>query len=291
MANDNTIIPKFLTEKRSILLFFGSVFVFAVIFIAIYNPAGDMRTSEALLQLKTYIYTTIQVVAGFLMLSLSRIIFYFLQRHHAIKKHHYILWLIGEIVVIVLSLTIIAVLLNAPNNDLDALQLLRRVATNTAAILVMPYSLTVLIFFLREKHREIEKLNKVISTMEEKPVTGDHLNFYDRGGKLSFSIQRDKVLYIEAADNYSNIHYLNEEKEETIILHNSMKQIDESGLYQGLLRCHRSFMVNIKNVKLVRKDRDGLVLELVQGSRTIPVSRTYNERVVRHFANISSPTQ
>lgn len=290
MAKNDSNIPKFLTEKRSIFLFLGSVFIFAVVFIAIYKPAGYMRTGEALSHWNTYIYTAIQVVTGFLLLVLSRVSLYHFMKRHSLKKHYYLFWLLGEVVLIILVLTLLAVLLNAAN-DLDGFQLMWRVAINTGAVLFIPYVLTVLIFTLREKHHEIEQLNKLISSMEEKPTMGDHFNFYDRGGKLSFSTRRENVLYLEAADNYCNIHYINEGKEDTIILHNSMKQIDESELYQGLLRCHRSYMVNIDNVKLLRKERDGLVLELTQGARTIPVSRTYNERVVRHFANMPSSAQ
>ena len=106
----------------------------------------------------------------------------------------------------------------------------------------------------------------------------------DRGGKLAFSTRRGNVLYIEAADNYSNIHYINEDKEDTFILHNSMKQLDSSDEYKSLLRCHRGYMVNIDNVKLLKKEKGILVLELTQGARSIPVSKTYTDRVVRFFA-------
>lgn len=290
MVKNDPNIPDFLTEKKSILLFLGSVFLFAVIFIAIYKPAGYMRTDEALSHWNTYIYTAIQVVTGFVILVVSRILLYWFAKKHRLKRHYYLFWLFGEVVFIILILTLLAVLLNARNN-LDGFQLMWRVTYNTAAVLFIPYVISVLLFLLREKHHQIEELNKLISTMEAKPTMGDHFNFYDRGGKLSFSTRRENVLYLEAADNYCNIHYINEGKEDTIILHNSMKQIDESDFYTGLLRCHRSYMVNIENVKLLRKDRDGLVLELAQGTHAIPVSRTYNERVVRHFANMPSSAQ
>ena len=62
-----------------------------------------------------------------------------------------------------------------------------------------------------------------------------------------------------------------------------MKHLDEDERYKGLMRCHKGYMVNIDNVKLLRKEKDGILLELIQDARTIPVSRTYNEQVVKVF--------
>ena len=140
-------------------------------------------------------------------------------------------------------------------------------------------------FYLDDRRRQIAVLQRVVNSMTESGLNeNDNINFHDRGGKLAFSTRRGNVLYIEAADNYSNIHYINEDKEDTFILHNSMKQLDSSDEYKSLLRCHRGYMVNIDNVKLLKKEKGILVLELTQGARSIPVSKTYTDRVVRFFA-------
>lgn len=195
-----------------------------------------------------------------------------------------LLWIAGELVLISFILTIIASLINADEN-LRFYDLLGRVSFNITTILVIPYAGTTLILMLRERRQQIEALKEYIEKQEEtRKDTTENMNFYALGGKLAFSTHRINVLYIESADNYSNIHYLNEGKEDTFILHNSLKNLDNAEKYPGLLRCHRGYMVNINNVKLIRKEKDGLVIELTQGGRAIPVSRTYNERVVKFFA-------
>ncbi len=279
-------IPKFLSEKRSITLFLVAVLFFAIFFIVVYKPAGYMRTSEALSNWDKKIYTAIQVFSGFIVLVVSRLMLYRFQKKHAMEQRHFIAWIAAEMVVIVLLLSVIASLLNAAE-EVDFVDLLWRVAMNVVSILFIPYVIAVLIFMLRERRQQIEELNELIDNhlSHDQPNT-ENMNFYDRGGKLAFSTRRENVLFVEAADNYSNIHYINENKEDTFILHNSMKNIDESEEYKGLLRCHRGYMVNIDNVKLLRKEKGGLVLELTKGARSIPVSRSYNERVVRFFAGI-----
>lgn len=286
MQKKHNNIPKFLSEKRSIWLFLLSVLFFAILFILVYKPAGFMRTSELLSPWNKYIYTAIQVFSGFIILLVSRIsLAHFLQRHDT-DFSGIALWIALEMIVITLVLSVIASLLNAAEG-LDFVELLWRVAVNIISILFIPYVITVLIFMLQDRRHQIDTLSKRIENMSGGNDMGnDNMNFYDRGGKLVFSTRRSNVLYVEAADNYSNIHYINEGKEETFILHNSMKQLDISENYPNLLRCHKSYMVNIDNVKLLRKEKEGLLLELAQGARSIPVSRTYNEKVVHFFASI-----
>ncbi|MBQ9588325.1 MAG: LytTR family transcriptional regulator DNA-binding domain-containing protein [Bacteroidales bacterium] len=247
-----------------------------------------MRATEFPSVWNKYLYTAIQIFIGFVILLFSRLLFYHQQQRHHFTAWTLVAWIISEIVVISLVLTFVASFLNADENY-DFRTLLWRVSLNIVSILVIPYGASVLILMLRERSHQIEELNNLIDKQQEQDLgSSENLNFYDRGGKLSFSTNRANVLYIEAADNYSNIHYINEGKEDTFILHNSMKQLDDPERYKGLLRCHRGYMVNIDNVKLLRKVKGILVLELTQGAKPIPVSRSYTERVVSFFAGSSS---
>jgi DNA-binding LytR/AlgR family response regulator len=56
-----------------------------------------------------------------------------------------------------------------------------------------------------------------------------------------------------------------------------------------LIRCHRSYMVNFDKVKVIRKDKDGLMLELdTLNAVDIPVSKTYVENVMKTFSRFSA---
>jgi DNA-binding LytR/AlgR family response regulator len=55
-----------------------------------------------------------------------------------------------------------------------------------------------------------------------------------------------------------------------------------------IIRCHRSYMVNFEKVKVIKKDKDGLKLELDNPSVTdIPVSKTYVDNVMQTFSKYS----
>ena len=121
-------------------------------------------------------------------------------------------------------------------------------------------------------------------TQAEEESRDDVIQFFDKGERLVFVTKRSNVLYIEAADNYTVIHYLSGDKEDSLVLHNSLKNISETFSSQGMVRCHRGYLVNLENVRYLRKEKDGLVLEIAYCDRLIPVSKTYAEDVVRQFA-------
>ena len=280
--------PHFLTQKRSILLFLICVVLFASTFVAIYRPLGVMRMSDSLSSLHLPFYTIIVVATGFGILLVSRILLYQYQKRRTMHIAGYALWILVEIIVFTFALTLLADSINM-RQDISFSQLMVRIFLDIVGILLVPYIVSILIFMLDEKRQEIDALHAMIPSKEqEKSLVGDTINFFDRGGRLVFATKKSNVLYIEASDNYTNIHYINEDHEDCFILHNSMKNVEGTYASIGMLRCHRGYLVNIENIKLIRKEKDSMVIELTQSSKTIPVSKTYVNKVAHSFAGNSS---
>jgi DNA-binding LytR/AlgR family response regulator len=64
------------------------------------------------------------------------------------------------------------------------------------------------------------------------------------------------------------------------MLRNTMKKLERELEKTLICRCHRSFMVNFENVKMVRLSGTNLFVYLNNKSQNrIPVSRTYIEQV------------
>lgn len=283
----NTInIPKFFFEMKSIWLFLATMLVVTLLFIVFYQPASFLRTEEPVSNLNIYIYTVIMVASGAGMFVISRMLLFYVQKKTTMEFFHFIIWMAVELIVISVLLTVIAFFLGNVA-QLPFSDMLWRVLLDFLSVIAVPYIISVLVFYLDYRRRLVQSLRHRLEMQADQLLPeGENINFYDRGGKLAFSTRRTNVLFIEAANNYSNIHYINEGKEDTFILRNSLKMLDDPEKYKGLLRCHRGFIVNIENVKLLRKDKDFLVLELTQGSRAIPVSDSYYQRVVQSFAGI-----
>ena len=272
-------IPRFLARWRSTIFFLAMVFIIATVFVLVYNPLSPPASWSRQL------YTTLLVGSGFVVLLLSRVLMHFVHKHHALYLWQYVAWGVSEVLVFIFGLAIFAFLLG-DGESFPALLL--RVSLDVVGILFVPYVITVLLFLLDEKKEEIARLRAIVATQNAQLHPQDEtFNFYDRGGRLALAMRSDSVLFIESADNYCNIHYVAEGRKETFILHNSMKYFDTWGGQSGLLRCHRRYIVNMRNVKLLRKEKDGLTLELSLDGGTVPVSRSYRDSVADAFAQLS----
>lgn len=279
-------IPKLLTQKRIVVLFFALVLLFCIFFVVVYRPIGLLQPQGILSSLDFRLYSIILVLIGLVVFSVSRRSLYLVQRRIRMSLGAYFIWIGCEFFVLIVLLTVAAWYLNE-NPNVSWLELSGRVIIDIVALLTMPYIVTVLVFLLQQKRLEIATLTDQLQ--ESKAVDSNEsrdevIQFYDKGDKLVFVTKRSNVLYIEAADNYTIIHYLSGDKEDTLILHNSLKNIAETFSSQGMVRCHRGFLVNLENVKYLRKEKDGLVLEIASCERLIPVSKTYAEDVVKQFA-------
>ena len=103
------------------------------------------------------------------------------------------------------------------------------------------------------------------------------MRFYDQQHNLKIVLTAPSILYIAAEENYVNIFYNENGRVRSYNLRSSMKAIDELCQDNGLMRCHRSFYINPAHVKVLRKDRDGIMYAELDAEdvRHIPVSKKY----------------
>ena len=107
------------------------------------------------------------------------------------------------------------------------------------------------------------------------------MRFYDDKHNLKLVVQSDTLLYIQADINYVNIYYTENSRVRSFMLRSSMKALDELCQDHGLIRCHRSFYINPPHVKVLRKDKEGVIYAELDAKdvRHIPVTKRYYERL------------
>ncbi len=159
---------------------------------------------------------------------------------------------------------------------------------NTALVLLLPYSALWFFFSWKDKKQQLEQL------IQGHPLTDNTKNmipFHDEKGILRFSVKLENLLYLEASDNYVNVHYLNKEKVGRLLLRNSMKNVEEGLKGTEVIRCHRSYMVNFEKIKVIRKEKDGLRLEFdLPLTLDIPVSKSFVDNVMDTFSKFCRST-
>ena len=288
-------IRLFLTRFESILLFLSLTLVVAVLLVVFGQPTSILGYFEQQSSLTPLGQITISFISGFGVLALSRVLLSLVGRKHDLSPAAMVIWIVAELIVCV---SVIALVLwgLCGGGTVDLASLVGALVLGMAGVLLVPTVVTYLIRRLREAQDEVVRLRQLTGHQDgqAKQAAEASVNFFAKGGRLAFSTRMGNILYIEAADNYVNIHYLNGEKEETFILFNSMKNIEKSFAGTSLMRCHRGYMVNADNVRLMRKEALGLVLEINHCAKTIPVSKSFAEPVTQYFAyntNMTLPNE
>lgn len=91
-----------------------------------------------------------------------------------------------------------------------------------------------------------------------------------------------ELLFVESDGNYALVHYLYEGKEVHKALRCTLKQMEEQlqGV-QGIMRCHRAYIVNIAHVEHVSGNGQGYRLTLKATKEQVSVSRQYTAAIYR----------
>lgn len=269
-------IPAYLLEKRNIVKLVLFTAVFALAFINFYAPFG-VGIWFSVTRWTLLLYSSIITLTGVLVVVVSRIIMYHIRLRFTIRLWHYLVWVMAEVFFMGLFYSLYQKLILTDPRFLPDLIVVS--VQNTALVLLLPYSVLWLYFSWSENKKKLESMGQVQEHQK------GMVHFNDERGLLRLSLKTEHILYLEAADNYIYIHYLGNGKAERYLLRNNLKKLSEELADSPLVRCHRSFMVNSEKVKLIRRGKDGLLLELdLPEMLTIPVSKTFVNEVMQVFA-------
>ena len=265
-----SIPPYYVTKKNTVIqVAFATVFAYA--FIILYKPfgAGDWYDVS---WWKFSLASGILVVSGMLVVLISRLFMFWIKRFRPISILYFALMIAGEIIFMAV---LYALLERLVMKDIRPFPLIAYFAIqNTALILLIPYLISVLFFEWQEKKMSLEKLIKQISRKAY------FISFKDDKGTLRLTLKTNDLIFLEAYDNYVVIHYESDEKMKTYLIRNTLKHFEDDLAEFPLLRCHRSFMVNMNHVKMmIREKGNAQLLMDNQGQNIIPVSRKYTENV------------
>ena len=282
----NTKIPAYMYEKNNIIRLVLFTAIFALLFINIFKPFGA-RDWYKISDFKFLIFASLIVLVGMLVVVISRVIMLAYVRKRALTYIHYGIWVLAEILSMSMFYALFTKFIPRENLNRDFLQIYYDSTLHAALILLLPYAILWLYFSWNEKNHMLEQMKQddKATDLPKKNLVG----FPDEKGELKISIVLENLLYVDSADNYATIHYLNKSKISHFLIRNSLKWIEENLTKETpLVRCHRSFIVNLDKVKVLRKTKDGIFLELdAVNTPDIPVSKTYYERVMTKFSQYS----
>ena len=277
--------PHYLNEKGNIIRLIIFTSLFALVFINIYEPFGAVRWYN-LTKLQFFTFSSLTILTGVLVVVISRIIMFNVSKRYSIRIWQYLVWIFAEVFSMSLFYGLFQKVVLKDHRIFT--DLVESSSRYTALVLLLPYSVLWLYFSWRDKKEQIEKLAEGQSMQAN---SRDMIPFYDEKGLLKFSVKKENLLYLESAENYVSICYLNKGKVAKYLLRDTLKKVEEIFAGTDVIRCHRSYMVNFEKVKVIRRDRDGLKLEIDSLSDgDIPVSKTYISTVMHTFSKYYQAT-
>lgn len=282
-------IPRYLLEKRNLIIMVLFVSIFAVIFINVYKPFGSAQwVQRGMTPTQYLLWSTVLVCIGMTVVAISRMIMYSYSRspEHNVTYLKYALWVFVELLLLSGAFTTLALIvsnhLNLTNSD--PLEIYRNAMQNTIFIIGIPYFICILYFSYQERSAKLKELMSENIGFKSSNL----ISIRDYRGILQLSVAKENLLYIESADNYICVWYKKNEILKKQLLHITMKEISEQLADTNIVRCHRSYMINLDLVKVMRREKSNLFLELEEpGVREIPISKTYGEAVLRRLVPIS----
>ena len=283
-------IPEYLIKGRNVVQFLIFVAIFSLLFVNIYTPFGKTSWVGLIDDKNTrLLYSSIIVLFSTVILAISRWIMYIVGHRYPLSYTKFFVWMAGELVLIAACYSTFGKFVM--HDSRQFLDIWPRSTGIMLLIISIPYVISYLYFSLQDKRNIINHLlnknnNLVTESLSEQDTEPNAINFMDEKGTLRLSVRPDRLFYIESADNYLNIYYLNKDKPVRFMLRNTLKNMEPMLEEHYMVRCHRSYIVNICKVKILRKEKEGLFLELDQeGIPDIPVSKTYAERIIQIFSN------
>ena len=106
--------------------------------------------------------------------------------------------------------------------------------------------------------------------------------------KDKLGVKLEELLFIEAQDNYVAIYQQINGHVKKRLLRSSLKNIEEQLINTRVQRCHRSFLVNLKQVKFANGNAHQYQLYINAWERPILVSRNY---ILKITSQLDIPTK
>lgn len=232
---------------------------------AIYNVGGKSWTFHLLM------LTCIMVGT----LALTRLVFSFLYKYIPFKWWHYAVWCLGETLVTSFFFALYTSLFYRKSGAMPYFTALPYCFKTVSLTLIYPYLLCILLRIVSNKNADLAEAG-------QKPEES-LIKFYDEHKRLKLTIDPSAVLYVSADANYIKIHYIENDRVKAYQLRNSMKSLEGDAQRHGFVRCHRSYYVNPRHIKVLSRDREGVIYTEFtrEGVGHIPVSKQYYDSLAK----------
>lgn len=264
--------------------------LYALVFLVVYSPYSETAWF-GVAKSERYLLTATFVVASILFLIVSRTLMYFSSKHFVKMTYlKYSLWLLTEIILIGVFYAFLSmVYVKMPGYPVA--HIVTKSILITFLALGIPYIVTAMWLTIKDMRNTllVTDTKNIASDGEAIAQNMDIINIADNKGVLKLSVKLDNLYYIKAEDNYTIVYYSRNGMLNRYMIRCKIQTIEDTFRDTPLIRCHRTYIVNTKKIKVLRHENDGFYMDFdFEGIDPIPVSKTYSDSVVKRFSGDAS---
>ncbi|MBL7854597.1 MAG: LytTR family transcriptional regulator DNA-binding domain-containing protein [Cyclobacteriaceae bacterium] len=138
---------------------------------------------------------------------------------------------------------------------------------------------------LEEAIRTNQELQKIQSLKRESVRGANPITLYSDTSE-SLTLNLPDLLYIEADDNYATVVWREQEVLQKKLLRVNLKNLESQLNNSFMLRCHRSYIVNINAIGAISGNTNGYKLKINGSDFSIPVSRPKGREVMEKISQL-----
>ncbi len=269
---------------RSILISIG-VGLFIGFFLAYFQP---FDLDKVVMQNKTLKILGFGVISFFTVAIFNHFIPLFFPQTISDKN-----WTVGkEIFGFILMITCIAAFNIIYSNLIGALAFsfknIIEMMASTFTLAIIPSTFMILLDHNRKLKKYVDEVQQLnIPVNPPQPKTISNINIQTDAANEQLTIKPDLFLYAEADGNYVIVFHHNNSHIEKKMYRTTLTKLDTQIPLEHIIKCHRSFIVNLDKVNDVKGNAQGFKLSLDASPAQVPVSRKFVPLVKDYFANKS----
>lgn len=159
----------------------------------------------------------------------------------------------------------------------------------TLTVSIFPVAATVWINqmrILRKNQRVTDQLTASMHFKKRLDINSDtQVTLSSDNKNESLAVPVKDIVFITSADNYIEVHFIKNGKEQVRLLRSTLKTARESlRQYTAFYRCHRGWIVNLDHVKAVTGNAQGYRLIMNFSESKVPVARNLNKELTQRLS-------
>jgi hypothetical protein len=265
--------PFFQLSKREKLYAIFAISLFFCFFMLFFQPFGvnNYDPKESITSGFALVIFSMGLYLG-LLLVINEFLIFPLIFKGVILRWQILMWLIWSIIYIASALFLFYNILGEWHDF--RLSSWLEFILNFGALAIIPLTA----IFLYGRMRRIEQLTETAEDYHPDANTIIHFPSDNQSNLHSYSLEN--ILYLESEDNYVAIHFIHQGTFSKTLIRSTLKKIDDLNLHPALVRCHRSFIVNLSHLAKYDGNKQQGVIILQHSSTPIPVSKSYASNLV-----------